>query len=113
MRGTGGEHTPIGADGTIDLSPSNRLFITEAEIITKLYNGIKLLLEKEAAAGLSGGGGGGGGGGGAAGASSTSAAGDEASSKMIEVLKAQATKALGQSSAACHASLVNRAIIDS
>ena len=39
VRGTGGEHTPIGADGTIDLSPSNRLFITEAEIITKLYNG--------------------------------------------------------------------------
>ena len=50
VRGTGGEHTPIGADGTIDLSPSNRLFITEAEIITKLYNGIKLLMEKEAAA---------------------------------------------------------------
>merc|ERR550537_293569 len=50
VRGTGGEHTPIGADGTIDLSPSNRLFITEAEIITKLYNGIKLLMEKEVAA---------------------------------------------------------------
>ena len=51
VRGTGGEHTPIGADGTVDISPSNRLFITEAEIITKLYGGIKLLLEKEAAAG--------------------------------------------------------------
>ena len=50
VRGVGGEHTPIGADGTIDLSPSNRLFITEAEIITKLYNGIKLLKEKEDAA---------------------------------------------------------------
>ena len=50
VRGTGGEHTPIGADGTVDISPSNRLFITEAEIVTKLYNGIKLLLEKEAAA---------------------------------------------------------------
>jgi protein-arginine kinase len=47
VRGTGGEHTPIGADGTVDISPSNRLFITEAEIITKLYNGIKLLLEQE------------------------------------------------------------------
>ena len=34
VRGTGGEHTPSGADGTIDLSPSNRLFITEAEIVT-------------------------------------------------------------------------------
>jgi len=50
VRGTGGEHTPIGADGTVDISPSNRLFITEAEIVTKLYNGIKLLLEKEAEA---------------------------------------------------------------
>ena len=47
VRGTGGEHTPIGVDGTVDISPSNRLFITEAEIITKLYNGIKLLLQKE------------------------------------------------------------------
>ena len=47
VRGTGGEHTPIGADGTVDISPSNRLFITEAEIVTKLYNGIRLLLEKE------------------------------------------------------------------
>ena len=50
VRGTGGEHTPIGADGTVDISPSNRLFITEAEIVTKLYNGIKLLLEEEAKA---------------------------------------------------------------
>ena len=50
VRGMGGEHTPIGKDGTIDLSPSSRLFITEAEIVTKLYNGIKLLLEKEAEA---------------------------------------------------------------
>jgi len=50
VRGTGGEHTPIGADGTVDISPSNRLFITEAEIVTKLYNGVKLLLEKEAEA---------------------------------------------------------------
>ena len=27
VRGTGGEHTPIGSDGTIDLSPRARLFI--------------------------------------------------------------------------------------
>jgi creatine kinase len=47
VRGVGGEHTPIGADGTVDISPSSRLFVTEAEIITKLYNGIKLLLELE------------------------------------------------------------------
>jgi len=50
VRGTGGEHTPIGADGTIDISPSNRLFITEAEIIGKLYDGIRLLMEQEKAA---------------------------------------------------------------
>ena len=30
VRGTGGEHTPIGKDGTIDLSPSARFCITEA-----------------------------------------------------------------------------------
>jgi len=47
VRGTGGEHTPIGADGTVDISPSNRLFVTEAEIVTKLYNGIRLLLDIE------------------------------------------------------------------
>jgi hypothetical protein len=47
VRGLGGEHTPIGADGTIDLSPSARLMITEAEIIAYLYKGIKQLLEAE------------------------------------------------------------------
>ncbi|KAH9259602.1 hypothetical protein BASA81_002024 [Batrachochytrium salamandrivorans] len=47
VRGLGGEHTPIGADGTIDLSPSARLMITEAEIIAYLYKGIQLLLEAE------------------------------------------------------------------
>ena len=36
MRGLGGEHTPIGADGTVDISPSARYCITEAEIITAL-----------------------------------------------------------------------------
>ena len=51
VRGTGGEHTPIGADGTIDLSPSKRLFISEAEIITALFNGIKELQIKENEAG--------------------------------------------------------------
>merc|ERR1711998_766427 len=47
VRGTGGEHTPIGADGTCDISPSARFCITEAEIITKLYNGLKSLIEAE------------------------------------------------------------------
>jgi len=47
VRGTGGEHTPIGKDGTVDISPQARLFIKEAEIIEALYNGIKLLMEEE------------------------------------------------------------------
>jgi len=51
VRGTGGEHTPIGADGTVDISPRARLFIKEAEIVEALYNGVKLLMEAEAAAG--------------------------------------------------------------
>jgi len=45
VRGLGGEHTPIGADGTVDISPSARFCITEAEIVTALYKGIKLLKE--------------------------------------------------------------------
>jgi len=30
VRGIGGEHTPIGKDGTVDISPSARFCITEA-----------------------------------------------------------------------------------
>ena len=37
VRGVGGEHTPIGKDGTVDISPSARLQISEGEIIAKLY----------------------------------------------------------------------------
>jgi len=51
VRGTGGEHTPIGADGTIDISPRNRLFIKENEIVAKLYNAIQLVAAAEAEAG--------------------------------------------------------------
>jgi len=47
VRGLGGEHTPIGADGTVDISPSVRLFIKECDIIAKLYEGIKRLIEEE------------------------------------------------------------------
>ena len=47
VRGMGGEHTPIGADGTCDISPCARFCITEAQIITALYTGIRLLKEKE------------------------------------------------------------------
>jgi hypothetical protein len=51
VRGTGGEHAPIGADGTIDLSPRARLFIKESEIVAKLYQGIQDLMKAEQAAG--------------------------------------------------------------
>lgn len=47
VRGTGGEHTPIGKDGTVDISPSARLFIKEKEIIGKLYEGIEKLMAIE------------------------------------------------------------------
>jgi protein-arginine kinase len=68
VRGMGGEHTPIGgsdavsilefvrwltwlaqtgADGTVDISPSARLQITEAQIIVALYKGMSQLLEAE------------------------------------------------------------------
>ncbi|GMI33608.1 hypothetical protein TrRE_jg11285 [Triparma retinervis] len=47
VRGMGGEHTPIGADGTVDISPSARLQIQEAEIICALYEGIRNLMEEE------------------------------------------------------------------
>ncbi len=51
VRGAGGEHTPIGADGTVDISPSARFCITEAQIIAALYKGIALLKAEEEAAG--------------------------------------------------------------
>jgi hypothetical protein len=51
VRGLGGEHTPIGKDGTIDLSPSARLFIKERDIIARLYEGISQLMEEEKKAG--------------------------------------------------------------
>jgi len=47
VRGIGGEHTPIGADGTLDISPSARFCITEAEIVAALYKGIVLLKDAE------------------------------------------------------------------
>jgi len=47
VRGIGGEHTPIGADGTVDISPKARFCVTEAEIIASLYKGIALLLAEE------------------------------------------------------------------
>ena len=51
VRGLGGEHTPIGADGTVDISPSARFCISEAEIIAALYKGVEALKKKEDAEG--------------------------------------------------------------
>lgn len=51
VRGIGGEHTPIGSDGTVDISPSARFCITEAEIIAALYKGLALLKVEEDSAG--------------------------------------------------------------
>lgn len=47
LRGYKGEHTNVGPGGVCDISPSERFCITEAEILKKLYNGIKLLQEYE------------------------------------------------------------------
>lgn len=47
VRGVGGEHTPIGADGTVDISPRARLFIKEKDIIGALYKGIQNLMKEE------------------------------------------------------------------
>jgi len=47
VRGMGGEHTPIGKDGTVDISPSARFCITEAQIVTALYKGVRLLKAEE------------------------------------------------------------------
>lgn len=47
VRGAGGEHTPIGPDGTVDISPSARFCITEAEIIAALYKAIARLKTEE------------------------------------------------------------------
>lgn len=51
VRGIGGEHTPIGADGTVDISPRARFCVTEAEILADLYRGIKLLAAEESKCG--------------------------------------------------------------
>lgn len=47
VRGLGGEHTPIGADGTVDISPKARFCISEAEIACALYKGVKQVWEAE------------------------------------------------------------------
>lgn len=51
VRGMMGEHTPIGADGTVDISPKARFCITEAQILAALYKGVKTVWEEEQKAG--------------------------------------------------------------
>ena len=53
VRGLGGEHTPIGADGTVDISPSARFCIKECDIVKRLFEGLKLLVEAEGTPGTS------------------------------------------------------------
>lgn len=47
IRGAGGEHTAAGEGGIVDISPSARLQITEAEIARRLYAGVKELWKLE------------------------------------------------------------------
>jgi len=47
IRGADGEHTDAGAGGIVDISPSARLQITEAEICQRLYAGVEALWEQE------------------------------------------------------------------
>lgn len=47
VRGLGGEHTAYGSDGTVDISPSARLGVTEAQILKNLYQGIAAMIQEE------------------------------------------------------------------
>ena len=47
VRGLGGEHTAYGEDGTVDISPSARLGVTEAQILNNLFKGIAEMLKEE------------------------------------------------------------------
>ena len=47
VRGAGGEHTDAGTGGVVDISPSARLQVTEAEICRRLYAGVAALWEQE------------------------------------------------------------------
>ena len=47
VRGLGGEHTALGADGTVDISPSARFMISENQIVGNLYKGIKKMYAVE------------------------------------------------------------------
>ena len=49
VRGAGGEHSDAGSGGLVDISPSARLGISEAEIMDRLYSGAAALYELDAA----------------------------------------------------------------
>lgn len=43
----GGEHTDIGEDGTVDVSPSARFCVSEAQVIGNLYMSLQSIMEAE------------------------------------------------------------------
>jgi len=49
VRGAGGEHSDAGQDGLVDVSPSARLGVTEAQIMQRLYDGAAALWALEVA----------------------------------------------------------------
>ena len=46
VRGSGGEHTPV-VGHMVDISPSARFGISEAEILSRLFGGIKAMMAEE------------------------------------------------------------------
>jgi protein-arginine kinase len=46
VRGSGGEHTPV-VGHMVDISPSARFGISEATILTRLFEGVKAMMEQE------------------------------------------------------------------
>ena len=47
LRGVHGEHSSFGTNGLVDVSPSTRLWVSEGEIVTRLYRGIDKLMKQE------------------------------------------------------------------
>jgi hypothetical protein len=43
--GPGGDRTPIGADGVLELSPMRRAFMSERDIVRNLYDGVRQLVQ--------------------------------------------------------------------
>jgi protein-arginine kinase len=51
VRGSSGDHSPIGADGILEISPTRRLFVTEREILANLFEGLRQLVKGNAGEG--------------------------------------------------------------